>query len=242
MIEGDALSDARSRLKSDGDRDIFDRALAAAQGEDPFIRAMLECGLSMAGLEPADLAYQQHLYPFDTVEQARAMALSQSGCGLTTEEIWREGAVADSRLKMAYATRVKLGGTSYAVACEKSIALSCDAWTNLVKCETSIPRAAVLTADAWIIGCKGCPGEWARLTGTYEHEFSCLLVEDDGVTVHSIDGGQPGIALRTRKLVWAEAHHELWLASLDATIGPDGRPSKGRRAQGFTRVRDLPRY
>jgi len=33
MIDGDELSDARSRLPSDADRDIWDRALQAAQGE-----------------------------------------------------------------------------------------------------------------------------------------------------------------------------------------------------------------
>jgi|GEM_PF-6016708 len=237
---------ARGRLASDSDREVFDRALEAAQTEPDAVRAMLECALSMVGLEQADLAYQQHLYPFDTAQQAAQMAKSQSGCGLTTEEIWRAGGASDPFLRMPYAKRVASGGIHYAVALEKHIALESNAWRDL---RQSAELPILLPADALIIGCKGCPGTWALQTFTDEHEFTAVLVEtlpatdtspEGEVLVHSVDGGQgnPAIALRTRKLVLAG--REVWLASLDAAIRPDGRPAKGRRAQGYSRATSIP--
>ncbi len=231
------LSDARSRLVSDVDRDIWDRTLENAQSEPPALRAMLECALSMCGLEQSDLAYQQHLYPFDTPSQALAMAKSQSGCGLTTEEIWRAGGASNPALTLSYAWRVARGGVLYAVALEKEIALEAKAWQD-----TRNVSAALERCDALIIGCKGCPGPWAKNTFTDEHEFTIVLMEtlaDGTILVHSVDGGQPGIALRTRKLVLTDSG-ETWLASLDAVIEADGRPSKGRRLQGYSRASQIP--
>ena len=43
---------ARGRLTSDSDREVFDRALEAAQTEPDAVRAMLECALSAASSSP----------------------------------------------------------------------------------------------------------------------------------------------------------------------------------------------
>ena len=231
MIQQDDLADALGRLTNQGDKDIFGAALERAQTLDPSTRDMIEYGLSMAGLSPSDLAYQQHLYPFDPPASAADMAKTQSGCGLTTEAIWRAGKVADARLRLPYGPRSVAGGVLYAVSLEKAIAQHHGAWFDASR----TGFAAFEPGDAPIIGCKGCPGLWARNTFTDEHEFTVLYVEDDGVTVHSLDGGQPGIAIRTRRVVFVPEHKEIWMASLDATVERDGRPSKGRRLLGIAR-------
>jgi hypothetical protein len=232
MIGQDDLAEARSRITLENDRDIFDEALRRAQGLDPCTRTMIEMALSMAGLEPSDLAYQQHLYPYDPPASAAEMARSQSGCGLTTEAIWRAGEVSDARLKLPYGPRCAAGGVLYAVALEKAIAQHHGAWFDASR----TGFATFEPGDAPIIGCKGCPGVWAKNTLSDEHEFTVLYVEDDGVTVHSLDGAQErGIAIRTRRVVFVPQHKEVWLASLEATTERDGRPSKGRRLLGITR-------
>lgn len=241
MIQHEDIAAARGRLDNDGDRSIFDEALRRAQTLDPATRDMIEMGLVLVGLVQSDIEYQRHLYPFDTAFHAQQMAMSQSGCGLATEEIWRAGRVASTKLLLSYADRVARGGELYAVTLEKVIAQQMGAWI--------VPGTGRLTeplepGDAVIIGCKGCRGLWARGAVNTEHELTVLFTEDDGVTVHSVDGGQPHIALRTRRLVHVPEQGESWLAnvSTDAEIAADGRPVRGRRILGYARARLLQRY
>jgi hypothetical protein len=54
----------------------------------------------------------------------------------------------------------------------------------------------------------------------------------------SVDGGQPGVEWRTRRLV--RFGRELWLSHTAHGIGPDGRPLVGRRVVGWLSLADLP--
>lgn len=248
MIQQENLADARGRLTTDEDRSLFDEALRRAQTLEPFARDVVEAALSLAELHPADLLYQQTIYPFDTPAAAKQMALGdghnppQSGCGLTTEEVWRRGGVQHPILRAPYASRVIAGGIRYAVTLEKHIAVERGSWLDAAH----LSSIEIEPADAVIIGCKTCPGVWARNTFRDEHELTAIAVDriedDDGnvtTLIHSLDGGQPHIALRTRKLVFVPDRNEVWLADLRATIEADGRPSKGRRILGLIRARRL---
>lgn len=215
-----------------------------------FIRGVQPlAGLSYAN-EKTRAAYVAAGWPFDTEASAYAQARDQSSCGIMTEVGWRYAGVVDPDgvLYMPYAKRVNHGGTWYAVSRELFLAQHYGCWVDAVHWREgmALPREA----DAMIIGCSACGPSWGRGGGFFgEHEFPICLWGEDGL-MHSIDGGQPGVAYRTRCLVqvWTGSDSqgrtgELWCGAVDkhgaCAIGADGRPLSGRRVMGWTDVAGL---
>lgn len=241
MITLDELAAARGRADEAGDVEIFDAALRRAQTLEPHVRALLEQALVLVGRVQSDPEYQAALYPYDTASQADQMARAQSGCGLVTEACWRAAGIDDKRLHLSYAAR--LPRKLYAVTLEKMIAEEHGAWADGVVARADLGEL-IEPGDALIIGCKSCRGEWSRASANLEHELVVLFTEraeDGSLLVHSVDGGQPHVAIRTRRYVDVPLPRaEAWLADRAASIMSDGRPSKGRRLLGFSRARLLP--
>lgn len=239
------------------DQDILDKIHAdIASGTVDGVRAkILNTVARLVGSDPADDIYVANVYPCDNFVDGKSMALVQSGCGLVTEVGWRgpdilshpdHGIVDDARLYMPYAQRVSRGGTYYAVALESDIAHKHGAWVSGEPWieGTPLPRAA----DAIIMGNN--TSAYARGGMAYQHEATAAYWHD-AKNMTSIDGGQPGVRLRTRRLVevWTGKNAsgvrigELWCANLDAggncAMGPDGRPAVGRRVVGYVNVSKL---
>ena len=235
MIDLDPLADARARLISDADRAIWDRALQNAQTLSPVRRGLVEAALALVSLQPTDLAYQQALYPFDPPAQARQLATHQSGCGLTYEAEMRAIGVDEPLLYGPVGPRSIHGGREYPIALERDDE---SRWGGLTDCAVWTTQNQPEPGDACVIGCSACRGVWSRNSYASEHEFLVVLV--DGDVVHSVDGGQPSIALRTRRLVTVAGSRELWAADMAATLtAADMRPSKGRRFLSILRADGL---
>ena len=216
-------------------------------------------GLAYADTKTRD-EYVQQLYmwgvfPYENGEyqcterqrvSAYNMASAQSSCGITTRRVWRYAGVDAPQIYDFYGNDNRLGS---AVRYEISFAQSVGAWVSGTPWVegTDFPREG----DASVIGCSSCGPSYVR-GGIFggEHEFTtvCWL---DGL-MHSVDGGQPGIALRTRALVevWTGEDKdgrrtgELWAGAVDANgncpMGADGRPATGRRYVGFSSAALLP--
>lgn len=229
------------------DADILAMATAqAGVAGDPACRFVTGI-VQIVNLSDVEAAPQ--LFPYDDPKQAVAMARQMSTCGLATERGWRFSGVIDPVLYLPYQQRVNRG--QYAVVEEKALAERTGAW------QSAIPwvEGTVLPGlgDAPIIGCKSCGSDWARGVTNTEHEYTLVAYDPVGGGVHhSGDGGQPGIAFRTRVFVevWtgtdAQGRRtgELWSANVradgTAAIAYDGRPQTGRRVVGFTRTSLLP--
>lgn len=180
------------------------------------------------------------------VSQAYQMAGFQSSCGTTTEVIQRYAGINDPVIYEWYADRVNRG--KYAVMQEKVFAEQQGAWVSALPWVegTTLPDPG----DACIVGLRGDPNFARGNVFNTEHEFTAVSWLDG--YLHSIDGGQPGIHLRTRGVVevWTSTDGdgrrtgELWAASVnpDGTVplGGDGRPLNGRRFLGFGRLDALP--
>lgn len=171
--------------------------------------------------------------------QAYQAASFQSSCGITTERIWRDIGVDDPRLFMWYPDRASRGGSYYAVALEMEIAKQAGAWVSGIPWEPGTPLPE--PGDALIIGLMSDPS-FTR-GGGFAGEHELTVIARDGMLIHSVDGGQPHIDVRTRMLV--EVGRELWCGQVDRAtgecpLGADGRPLQGRRVVGFTDITRLP--
>ena len=190
-------------------------------------QAWIDAARSYVGLEPSDASYVDRVY-LDHVErptdlqkaQARQMAREQSGCGLVWEAIARDvGATGPwEYLRRWYGEPSRIGGVIRDMV---ATAKKAGAWRRPGQ---GMPQPG----DAVVIG--GPAPEWSRDSLVAEHVL--LVTSADGAELHSIDGGQPGVAERTRILVQTP-QGELWLADRASGVGPDGRPTKGRRVQGW---------
>lgn len=196
--------------------------------------SILHALAKLDGLEPGDPRYVAAIYPFDPPAEARQLALHQSGCGLMTEAGQRALPVDEPLLYVPVGPRSIAGGRQYPVALERDDAIRWGTWIDCAKWEPG--KYAIAPADVMIIGCGGCPGVWSRNTFSSEHELTVAFVDSETGDVWSIDGGQPGIHVRRRRLV--EVGTELWLGAVDQKTGacaidPDGRPHVGRRVLGI---------
>jgi len=182
---------------------------------------------SYVGLEPSDPSYVSRVY-LDHVErptdlqkaQARQMAREQSGCGLVWEAIARDvGATGPwAYLRRWYGEPQRIGGVIRDMV---ATAKKSGAWRVPGQ---GMPQAG----DAVLIG--GPAPDWSR--GTLVAEHVLVVTGANGAELHSIDGGQPGVGERTRILVQTP-QGELWLADRASGLDADGRPTKGRRVQGW---------
>jgi hypothetical protein len=98
-------------------------------------------------------------------------------------------------------------------------------------------------ADIIMMG-KGLPNgrpdpAWVRGTTATEHIL--LATSLAGELLESVDGGQPGVERRKRRVVRAgPGGRELWLSHTDRGLGPDGRPIVGRRVVGWIDFATMP--
>ena len=207
--------------------------------------AVLDSLVDLVGCDTSDPQYYNVVYAYDPANQRLGLATHQSGCGLVTEVGWRGAGVRSAQLRFPVGVRSSKGGVLYPVALEKSIAQDSKAWVEPAQGKRP------LDGDAVIMGCAQCPGVWGQGTYVMEHEFTIALLErsmhfDGTDLVHSIDGGQPGVRLRTRALVETvvNGRFELWAANLATNGGymldAVGRPTVGRRVMGWSDVDALP--
>lgn len=171
------------------------------------------------------------MLPFDEPEEARDYLRSgKSTCGLTGK-----GYVtllgSDHRVLLApYLPR-----DGQAIADLVLVARDGGAW------RTPEPQGLEpLAGDVILIGHMlhdGSPDP-AYVRGTRATEHIVIMTGRDGQLLESVEGGQPGVERRTRRVV--RVGRELWLAHTEHGVGPDGRPLVGRRVVGWLSVGDLP--
>jgi len=239
------------------DAEIFEKAMSEAADWGPprcrFVEAALALdGLSYENPETRDryveelFLNQQDFGPDGPTEadrkQAYGFASAMSSCGITTQAIWAAAGVDLAYLRKPYKNRI-----GSAVTFEYKYAKEVGAWVNAMpwKRGTPFPEAG----DAMIIG-DNTPAFARGSSPTYQHELNviCWVEGPRGALMGGLDGGQPGIAIRTRGLVEVFPNGgdlgELWCSVVapdgSLPLGADGRPLSGRRALGFTDVTRLP--
>lgn len=230
------------------DRAIISRAQAEAAQLSTRRAGIIDHLIPLVGLEPNDTAYQDAVYRYDPPARRRALALHQSGCGLVMEYGWEGGGVpVDDRIKLGADVRGVRGGLLYPITLDILIAQASGAW---VDCSKGDPGRRPLPGDGMIMGCSSCRGVWSKGQAAYEHASTVACVDrqvsGESDIISGIDGGQPGVHVRTRALVLCGPRgDELWCAWLDAEgayqmDATDMRPVKGRRLLGFVDVDRLP--
>lgn len=174
-------------------------------------------------------------------QQAIQMARTQSGCGLVWESQARTLAVHWPLLWKFYGARV-INARENTISAARDFAKKCGAWVDALAWRRG--RGFPKEGDALHIG--GTDPAWVR--GEIASDHVMTVVAWAGELLHTIDGGQPGIRLRTRALVevWTRPDSgELWAAQVDRSTGlPDldasGRPRRGRRVAGWIDPTRLP--
>jgi len=212
---------------------MSDEAILLAEDDLPSLSdvraARVRWALSHVGLDPGDAAYLAAVYPHDHPSRRAALARHQSGCGIVDEAAWEAAGVRVPGYELGYDRRGAGAGLP-PISAVVQMAQRSGAWVDPVTVGV-VP----LPGDALVLGCASCPGVWSR--GDLASEHVAIVVatrrsySTDACTVHSVDGGQPGIRPRSRSLVWCG--RELWSAPTEYAIGPDGRPTRGRRVLGW---------
>ena len=208
---------------------------------DPIpVDRVIAAARSYLGLEPTDEPYVQRVYlahlpgggtPLQR-EQARQMAKTQSGCGLVYEAMCRDLGITWPHLWKWYGDRIGTAISANIAAAKKD-----GIWYT-----PDAPGPGIQAGDAVLIGGNGPLDSRGGIT--YEHLLACVLeISPEGV-VTSVDGGQPGVAERSRVLV-RTPQGEIWLSNMPASggpapVGPDGRPLVGRRVKGWIKTRLAP--
>lgn len=214
--------------------------------EDPARKPWVDEAMRLEGWEATEDRYVNFVYLAAVdgtptalqVSQARQMARTQSGCSLVWEAMARSLRVAWPLLWKFYGLRFALPQENTVAAC-KSFAQASGAWVDASR--WTIGRPLPGPADCLHIGGRG--PAWVR--GDIESEHVLTAVLRDGQRMHAIEGGQPGIRLRTRGIVEVKttAGAELWLANLGASgaqLDAAGRPTRGRRVAGWIDPTRLP--
>lgn len=235
------------------DRTILSNALDLAAQIGGRRGALLLDLLPCAGWEVTESRFVQRIY-LDAIDgtptrlealQAEQMARSLSSCGMFWESGYRNTGGAWPLLWKFYGQRC-LVTLEQAITAELPFARHHGAWfdASIWLEGAQFPREA----DAVIMGNN--TAAWARGVAAFQH-LGNLALWQDGIA-HFIDGGQPGIALRSRGLVevWTGSRGgrktgELWLGNIDPETGEiplsaDGRPKRGRRVLGWISPLQLP--
>ena len=215
--------------------------------------AWIREALALEGLEVNDANYLQAVY-LDAIDatpsgmqiaQARQMARTQSGCGLVWEAQARRLGVTWPLLWRFYGLRV-INPLENTISASREFARRCGAWIDASTWTEGRPFPR--EGDGLHIG--GTDPRWVRGEIASDHVFT--VVAWHGELMHSIDGGQPGIHLRTRALVevWTGSRGgqrtgELWAAQVDRETGRplldgQGRILRGRRVAGWIDPTRLP--
>lgn len=231
------------------DKEILSNALNLAATLGGRRGALLLDLLPCAGWEVTDSRFVQRVF-LDALDgtpptnlqrkQAEQMAEGLSSCAIFWESGARNISVAWPLLWKFYGLRCVIG-IEQAVTADEAFARQVGAWVSALDWQagSQFPREA----DALIIG--GRPGAYIGTTDS-PHMLTVALWE--GGYLHSIDGGQPGIGLRSRALVEVfppARRGELWLANVDPAtgavpLGPTGRPRVGRQVIGWINPERLP--
>lgn len=203
--------------------------------------------LPLIGLDPGERAYEDGLYPLDAPARRPDLAKHQSTCCVLGNVGLREIQVDDDRLWVPAdfrgAGRFPPGytgkrGTLTFISMEVEIARSMGAWVTPDAGTRPLPVEGDLVIDG-----NEAPGAWAKPPTTFRgsHIYTVIGVDaqasGDSYLVHSVDGGQPGIRVRTRALSYLP-NGELWARHVadDGAASPieaDGRPARGKRVQGW---------
>lgn len=186
----------------------------------------------LLGLVYPNERYLEQLYPHDAPSVAREMAAKQSSYGLFALAVLRAIGCHSPELDEPYARHV---GT--AMMAVKALAIRDGAWVEATRWQGREPSDRPALGDIVLLGLKGGGTAWGR--GPLSSEEHLLVVvgydEPTGCLV-SVEGGQPGIAERTRRMLPAPcvaAPTELWLGHLGYALAADGRPLRGRRVAGW---------
>ncbi len=232
------------------DAEIHAATIARLPSLSPVRAAIVADVLALDGLEPSSARYRDELYPADHPSRRPALAAGQSSCGIVVEHGWRAAQIDAPEIYGSYDSRGARGGIVAPLTYSVHLARAEGCWRQPDVKTGALP----LEGDAVCVGdpsgAGGTPGVWAK-GGGFGGAHICTVVATSyavssaAAIVHSVDGGQPGIHVRTRALVWCgPGGAELWAASLDDeggyTLDADGRPTKGRRVFGWVDVDGLP--
>jgi len=220
---------------------ITDAGLAERIGHEvatlgPERAAALFAARGLLGLETSDPRYRELVYRYDHASRRAALAAGQSGCGLVRETILEAAGWRDPDVARGADIRGALGGLLAPITLEHRRARQRGGAIEGADLATYRP----IPGDGIVMGCRSCPGVWAKGSIAVEHMATvCAVDEQTGgasYVVHCCDGGQPGVHARTRAIVsgCGPKGDEVWAANIDATgayeIDPaDRRPTKGRR-------------
>lgn len=235
------------------DLEIQRNALALAEQIGGRRGALLLDLLPCAGWQVTEPRFVQRVY-LDALDgqptnlqlaQAKQMAGALSSCGMFWESGYRNIGGDWPLLWKFYGLRCLIS-LEQAITAELPFARHHGAWFDAVAWLEGMqfPREG----DAVIMGNN--TAAYARGMANFQHLGNMALWADG--FAHFIDGGQPGIKIRTRAFVevWTGSKGgrrtgELWLANVDPQTGAvplsaDGRPQKGRRVVGWISPVSLP--
>lgn len=218
------------------DAELVERIGAEVATLGPERAAALFAARGLLGLEPSDPRYRELVYRYDHASRRAALAAGQSGCGLVRETILEAAGWRDPDVARGADIRGALGGLIAPITLELRRARQRGGAIEGADLATFRP----IPADGIVMGCKSCPGVWAKGSIAVEHMATVVAVDAQAggasYLVHDVEGGQPGVHARTRAIVLGcgPRGDEVWAANLDASgayeIDPaDRRPTKGRR-------------
>lgn len=222
------------------DAELAERIAVEVATLGPERAAALFAARGLLGLEPTDPRYREIVYRYDHASRRAALAAGQSGCGLVRETILEAAGWRDPDVARGADIRGALGGDIGPITLELRRARQRGAAVEGADLATYRP----IPGDGIVMGCRSCPGVWAKGSIAVEHMATVVAVDAQAggasYVVHCCDGGQPGVHARSRAIVLGcgPRGDEVWAANLDATgayaIDPaDRRPTKGRRVLVF---------
>lgn len=222
------------------DAELAERIAVEVATLGPERAAALFAARGLLGLEPTDPRYREIVYRYDHASRRAALAAGQSGCGLVRETILEAAGWRDPDVARGADIRGALGGLIAPITLELRRSRQRGGTIEGADLATFRP----IPADGIVMGCKSCPGVWAKGSIAVEHMATVVAVDAQAggasYVVHCCDGGQPGVHARSRAIVLGcgPRGDEVWAANLDATgayaIDPaDRRPTKGRRVLVF---------